>query len=107
MTGTYCELTWLRHLLTDLHMLVSDLVTLHCDNQVALHIVKNHVFHERTQHIEMDCYFIRGKILRGEVVTRYVISSQQLADVFTKALGKEKFKQLVCKLGVIDIHSPT
>jgi hypothetical protein len=27
--------------------------------------------------------------------------------VFTKALGKEKFKQLICKLGVIDIHSPT
>jgi len=92
MVGTCCELTWLRYLLTDLHMPVSDPVTLHCDNQAALHIAKNHVFHERTQHIEMDCHFIRDKILRGEIVTRYVISSQQLADVFTKALGKEKFK---------------
>jgi hypothetical protein len=92
MVGTCCELTWLRYLLTDLHMPVSDPVTLHCDNQAALHIAKNPVFHERTQHIEMDCHFIRDKILRGEIVTRYVISSQQLADVFTKALGKEKFK---------------
>jgi hypothetical protein len=107
MTGTCCVLTWLRHLLTNLHKLVSYPITLHCDNQAALHIVKNHVFHERTRHIEMDCHFIRDKILRGEVVTRYVISSQQLADVFTKALGKEKFKQLMCKLGVIDTHSPT
>jgi len=107
MAGTCCELTWLRHLLTDLHMPVSDPVTLHCDNQAALHIAKNPVFHERTRHIEMDCHFIRDKILRGEIATRYVISSQQLADVFTKALGKEKFKQLMCKLGVIDIHSPT
>jgi hypothetical protein len=107
MASTCCELTWLRHLLTDLHMSVSDPVTLHCDNQVALHIAKNLVFHERTWHIEMDCHFIRDKILRGEIATRYVISSQQLADVFTKALGKEKFKQLMCKLGVIDIHSPT
>jgi len=107
MTGTCCELTWLRHLLTDLHMPVSDPVTLHCDNKVVLHIAKNPVFHERTRHIEMDCHFIRDKILRGEIATRYVISSQQLADVFTKVLGKEKFKQLMCKLGVIDIHSLT
>ena len=95
MAGTCCELTRLRHLLTDLHMLVSDPVTLHCDNQAALHIAKNHVFHERTRHIEMYCHFIRDKILRGEIATRYVISSQQLVNVFTKALGKEKFKQLM------------
>jgi len=102
MAGTCCELTWLRHLLTDLHMLVSSPVTLHCDNQVVLHIAKNLVLHERTRYIEMDCHFIWDKILRGEVVTRYMISSQQLADVFTKTLGKQKLKQLMCKLGVID-----
>jgi hypothetical protein len=69
MAGTCWELTWLRHLLTYLHMPVSDLVTLHCDNQAALHIAKNLVFHERTRHIEMVCHFIRGKILQGEVIT--------------------------------------
>jgi len=107
MTSTCCELTWLRHLFTYLHMPVSDPVALHCDNQAALHIAKNPVFHEKTRHIEMDYHFIWDKILRGEIATRYVISSQQLTNVFTKALGKEKFKQLMCKLGVIDIHSAT
>ena len=107
MAGTCCELTWLRYLLADLHMPVSSPAVLHCDNQAALHIAKNPVFHERTRHIEMDCHFIRDKIVKGEVVTRFVISSQQLADVFTKALGKEKFRQLMRKLGVIDIHSST
>ncbi|XP_062028543.1 uncharacterized mitochondrial protein AtMg00810-like [Rosa rugosa] len=107
MAGTCCELTWLQYLFADLHMPISRPAILHCDNQEALHIAANPVFHERTRHIEMDCHFIRDKILNGSVSTRYVGSLQQLADIFTKALGKDKFKALLCKLGVLDIHSPT
>jgi hypothetical protein len=107
MTGACCELTWLRYLLRDLDVLHQESALLYCDNMAAIHIAADPIFHERTRHIEMDCHFIRDKIQDGSVKTRFVSSENQLADILTKALGKEFFIPMVPKLGLQDIHSPT
>lgn len=96
MAGTCCELTWLRFLLADLHMPVSSPAVLHCDNQAALHIAKNPIFHERTRHIEMDCHFIRDKIIKGEVFTRFVISSQTIWKTCLQKLWARKNSDNSC-----------
>ncbi|RVW17806.1 Retrovirus-related Pol polyprotein from transposon RE1 [Vitis vinifera] len=62
MTLTTCELIWLKHLLRELRFGKDEQMKLICDNQAALHIASNPVFHERTKHIEVDCHFIREKI---------------------------------------------
>ena len=56
-----CELIWLKHLLQELRFGKDEQMKLICDNQAALHISSNPVFHERTKHIEVDCHFIREK----------------------------------------------
>lgn len=64
MAQAAAEVTWLVGLLTELGVTKLKPVTLHCDNQFALHIAKNPIFHERTKHINIDCHFTLIKCLK-------------------------------------------
>ena len=102
-----CDLIWLRHLLHKLRFGKDEQMKLICDNQAALHITSNPVFHERTKHIEVDCHFIREKIASGCITTSSVNSSDQLVDVFTKSLIGSRIKYICNKLGAFDLYAPT
>ncbi|RVW28752.1 Retrovirus-related Pol polyprotein from transposon RE1 [Vitis vinifera] len=93
-----CELIWLKHLLRELRFGKDEQMKLICDNQAALHIASNPVFHERTKHIEVDCHFIREKIASGCVATSFVNSNDQLADIFTKSLRVLELNTFVTSL---------
>ncbi|OMO87828.1 Integrase, catalytic core [Corchorus capsularis] len=107
MAVTVSELLWLRWLLTNLQSPQTEPTPLFCDNQAALHITANPVYHERTKHVEMDCYFVRERAQSREIAPRKISTGAQLADIFTKALGKDRFESLVFKLGVANLHAPT
>jgi hypothetical protein len=106
MAHSTCELTWLRTVLQEFGLLTQGPTPLYCDNQAAIHIASNPVFHERTKHIEVDCHFVRSKVESKDIITPFVPSGSQLADIFTKALPKNAIDSICSKLGVIDIYSP-
>jgi hypothetical protein len=104
LASASCELQWLLYLLRDLHVQCSKPPVLFCDNQSALHIAANPVFHERTKHLDIDCHIVREKLQAGILKLLPVSSQDQLADFFTKPLLPQPFGVLLSKLGLLDLY---
>ncbi|CAM8997805.1 unnamed protein product [Rhodiola kirilowii] len=108
MAATCSEILWLTRLLSDMKASVPAPISLHYDNQAALHISKNLVFHERTKHIEIDCHFVRYHVSSKVLLPKYIPTADQPADLFTKQLPADQLHKLLSKLGVSNfLHSPT
>ena len=104
LASTCWELMWLSSLFKDFKIPHPQAALLFCDNQSALHIAANLVYHERTKHVEIDGHLICEKIQLGVIQTLHVTSQNQLADIFSKSLGFKDFYRLLSKMFVKDIY---
>ena len=93
-------------LLEELGVRVQTPLKIRCDNKAAISISYNPVHHDRTKHIEVDRHFIKEKIDEGIIEATYVPTSQQTADVLTKALFKPLFDRFIDKLGMYNLYYP-
>ena len=105
LADTTSELLWLQWLVTDLGVSTSSATPLYYDNQSAIHIAHNDVFHERTKYIEINCHFIRYHLVHGALKLFSISSKDQLADIFTKSHLKGHLRALVNNLKLVS-HPP-
>lgn len=68
------ELCWIRQLLQDLFVFLRATPMLFCDNQSALQLAQNPVFHGRTKHVEVDFHFVREKVASKDIQLKFISS---------------------------------
>ena len=102
MSAACSKIVWLR-VLSELGFPSTNLTPLHGDNTSPIQIAVNPVFHERTKHIEVDCHYIREAFTQGVITLPHLSTDLQRADVFTKALTRQRHKFLSCKLMLLDL----
>jgi hypothetical protein len=95
-----CEALWLRKLLLGLFRQELEATVIHCDNQSCIKLSENPVFHDRSKHIDIRYHFIRDCVQRGAVRLDYIQTDEQIADIFTKALSRQKFMKFRDQMGL-------
>jgi hypothetical protein len=103
VTIVACEVVWLQKLLSNLGLSVNAPVVIYCDNISSILLANNPVYHARTKHIEVHYHFIREKVLAKEIDLIHVSTEDQVADIFTKALGIDKLKKFRKVFGVLEV----
>ena len=73
---------------------------INCDNQGAIALVKDNKFHSQTKHIDIRYHYIRESVENKKISVSYIPTQDNVADIFTKALPRPKFQQLVELLGL-------
>lgn len=98
-----CELQWIHYLLQDPHSLHSSLALIFCDNQSAIHIAENSVFHERTN-------TLTSMPRSSTKITRWIdpfdayLLFQSTCNIFTKALPPARLQSFLSKLNLLNLY---
>lgn len=102
--GATNQAIWLTKILMDMGEKHVKPVQICCDNKSAIAIAKNHVLHKRTKRIGVRYHVLREAEAVGDIQLTYCSTEEQLADILTKALSRDRFQLLRAKLGITDKH---
>ena len=71
------------------------------DNQGAISMAKNPVFHKCTKHVQIRYHFVREAVEQGTINLEYCHMNEMLADSFAKALARDQFEKLRASFGFV------
>nr|GEZ46451.1 Gag-Pol polyprotein [Tanacetum cinerariifolium] len=97
LSASYAQVMWMRTQLQD-YGFNHNKIPLYCDSQSTIAILCNPIQHSRTKHIHTRSHFIKEQVKNGIIKLYFFKTEYQLADMFTKALPKDRFKYLVRRI---------
>nr|GFA13285.1 retrovirus-related Pol polyprotein from transposon TNT 1-94 [Tanacetum cinerariifolium] len=99
LSGCCAKILWMRSQLTG-YGLGFNKISMYCDNKSAIALCCNNVQHSQSKHIDIRYHFIKEQVKNGVIKLYFVNTEYQLADLFTKALGRDRIEFLINKLGM-------
>ncbi|GJS15217.1 hypothetical protein Tco_0409689 [Tanacetum coccineum] len=106
LSSCCAQVLWMRSQLTD-YGLGFNKIPMYRGNKSDTAFCCNNVQHSQSKHIDIRFYFIKEQV-ENEVVELYFVNTEyQLADIFTKALGRERFEFLINKLRMLSLMLET
>ncbi|GJR84582.1 copia protein [Tanacetum coccineum] len=102
LSSCCAQILWMRLQLSD-YGFDFNKIPLYCDSQSSIALSCNNVQHSRTKHIVVRYHFIKEKVENEVVELYFVKTAYQLADIFTKALARDRYKFLINRLDMQSI----
>nr|GEW25378.1 retrovirus-related Pol polyprotein from transposon TNT 1-94 [Tanacetum cinerariifolium] len=99
LSGCCAQILWMRSQLSD-YGLAFNKIPMYCDNKSVIALCCNNVQHSWSKHIDIRYHFIKEQVENGVIELYFVNTEYQLADLFTKALGRDRIEFLTNKLGM-------
>jgi hypothetical protein len=91
ITEAIKEALWLKSFVGEMSSFKGTIMV-YCDNQSAVYLTKDRMYHERTKHIDIRYHFVRDVISEGKVIVKKIGTESNSADMLTKPLSIVKFK---------------
>ncbi|GKB52349.1 retrovirus-related pol polyprotein from transposon TNT 1-94, partial [Tanacetum coccineum] len=89
LSGCCAQILWMRSQLTD-YGFGFNKIPMYCDNKSVIALCCNNIQHSRSKHIDIRFHFIKEHVENGVIELYFVNTEYQLADIFTKALGRNR-----------------
>jgi hypothetical protein len=74
---------------------------LNTDNQASILLARNPVFHKATNHIKVHYHHMQRCFKSGTIVSTYVLTDNQVADILTKPLARNKHEKFSHAMGLV------
>ncbi|GKC10065.1 retrovirus-related pol polyprotein from transposon TNT 1-94 [Tanacetum coccineum] len=106
LSGCCAQILCMRSQLTEYGFKFNK-IPLYYDNKSAIALCCNNVQQSRSKHIDVRYHFIKEQVQNRVVELYFVRTEYLLADIFTKALPRERFNFLIEKLGMKSMSPET
>ncbi|GKD41864.1 hypothetical protein Tco_1266509 [Tanacetum coccineum] len=98
IAASHCcgQVLWIQNQMLEFNFMQTKI---HVDNESAICVIKNPVYHSKTKHIEIRHHFIRDSYEKKLIEMVKIHTDHNVADLLTKAFDVSRFNFLVASIG--------